>query len=130
MEFSETRNTSSREFLRLFIAVSRMWVRGELDPVLEGVETWGAFCARVADGIRAMTEGADRGATVAAFTSGGAVSVATGAALGIGDERVIELSWLVRNTSITELIFSPSRVSLAAFNATPHLTDPRTVTVR
>lgn len=128
--FAETRNTASREFLKLFTTVTRMWVRGELDAVLDGVETWHGFRARVAEGIRHMTTGVDRGATVAAFTSGGAVSVATGHALGIDDERVIELSWLVRNTSITELKFSGERVALAAFNATPHLLDPATITVR
>lgn len=128
--FAETRNTASREFLKLFTTVSRMWVRGELDAVLDGVESWHGFRARVAGGIRHMTAGVGRGATVAAFTSGGAVAVATGQALGVDDERVIELSWLVRNTSVTELAFSGERVSLAAFNATPHLLDPATITVR
>lgn len=130
LTFAELRNTASREFVRILTAVTRMWARGELDHVLDGVETWGEFRERVAGGIRTMTAGAAKGARVAAFTSGGAVSVAAGFALGIGDERVIELSWLVRNTSITELAFSTRRVTLAAFNSTPHLVDPATVTVR
>jgi hypothetical protein len=35
----------------------------------------------------------------------------------------MELNWRIRNCSLTELIFTRSRVSLDVFNATPHLEE-------
>ncbi|MCP4247678.1 MAG: histidine phosphatase family protein, partial [bacterium] len=63
-----------------------------------------------------------------AFTSGGATAAAVGLALGLDDEKVLELSWRVRNGSLTELLFSGDRLTLDTFNATPHLREKRLVT--
>jgi broad specificity phosphatase PhoE len=60
------------------------------------------------------------GKTVAAFTSGGVIAAALGLALNLDDEQIIALSWIVRNASCTELLFSRDRWSLHTFNATPH----------
>ena len=37
------------------------------------------------------------------------------------EPMAIELNWRIRNCSLTEFLFSGDRVSLDAFNATPHL---------
>jgi hypothetical protein len=44
-----------------------------------------------------------------------------GQVLELGDAKIAELSWTVRNGSCTELLFSDGRVSLRAFNALPPL---------
>ena len=40
------------------------------------------------------------------------------------------LAFQVRNTSVSEFLFSQDRFSLASFNETPHLVDASMVTVR
>jgi hypothetical protein len=63
-----------------------------------------------------------------AFTSGGFVSSAAGWVLGVDDERVIDLSMALRNTSLTEVRWNGRRRRLVSFNTLPHLPDPRAAT--
>ena len=114
-------------FERMFTRIMGRYVAGEL--AYEDVETFGAFRARVGRALERITGEGDRGQTVAAFTSGGPVAAALGHVLGLTDEKVLELSWTVRNTALTELRFGAGRLSLVAFNAHPHLGDEQT-TVR
>ncbi len=44
-----------------------------------------------------------------------------GLALGLADEKVVELSWTVRNAAYSEFLFSGERFSLSAFNIAPPL---------
>jgi len=46
----------------------------------------------------------------------------------LDDEKALELSWLVQNTTLTELLFSANRVSLRSFNAHSRLAAPDLVT--
>ena len=55
------------------------------------------------------------------FTSGGPIGVAVQSALRAPSEQAIEINWRVRNSSLTEFIFSGNRISLDCFNVTPHL---------
>lgn len=114
---------------RLFQHVARRWVRGELE-VTAAVVPFAEFRARVAGLVRRVVAGVGRGATTVAFTSGGVVAAAIGMSLGLDDERTLELSWIVRNASFTELVFDDARLTLLGFNAIPHLTDPGLVTFR
>ena len=89
-------------------------------------------------GLGKIVDGGGRGRNLVAFTSGGAVAAAVGLALGLADEKVIEISWRVRNAAVTELLFSPAngrepagsglRWTLHTFNTTPHLVAPGKVT--
>ena len=58
-----------------------------------------------------------------AFTSGGFIGVAVQIALGAPDPSGLEVNWRVRNSSLTEFLFSRGRLSLDSFNAIPHLDD-------
>jgi broad specificity phosphatase PhoE len=69
-----------------------------------------------------------RGKTALVFTSAGAVASAVGEALGVADERVLDLSWSLYNGSVTELDFTGERWGLRTFNSTAHLVDKRLVT--
>ena len=75
-----------------------------------------------------MTGTVGRKKKVAAFSSGGPVAAAMGAALNLDDEKTLELSWVVRNAAYAEFLFSSGRFSLMTFNAVPHLTDPHSLT--
>jgi broad specificity phosphatase PhoE len=117
----------ARRFARLFEAVVMLWIRGDL--AAEGVEAWSDFRARVR---RAAGElcASGRGLRVAAFTSAGVISAALQLALGVNDETAISLAWRVRNTSVSELLFSGERLSLSSFNEVPHLDEAALITLR
>ncbi len=106
---------AARQYLRLFQRVSLRWARGELE--VTGIEEpWSAFRQRVRRAVEAITAQAGSGETVAAFTSGGVMAAVVGLALDLRDEKVIELSWTVRNAAYSEFLFSGERFSLSAFN--------------
>jgi len=116
-----------RAYFRVFREITLAWARGEL-ATPDDLESWAAFRSRVTRGLEGLLAGLGNGATVAIFTSGGPVAAATGMALGLADEKVLELSWRVRNTAHAELLFSDEGLSLDSFNTLPHLTEPRLVT--
>jgi hypothetical protein len=64
-------------------------------------------------------------------TAAGTIAAIAGVALDLRDEKILELSWVLRNTSRAEFIFSSSgRFTLSTLNDTAHLSDPKTVTLR
>lgn len=108
---------ASRAYLKLFQQTTQQWARGELD--VPDLEPWSAFRTRVAESMEQIMCENGGGKTVAAFTSGGVVAAAVGLALNLHDEQIMALSWVVRNASCTEFLFSTGRWSLHTFNATP-----------
>lgn len=108
---------------KLFAHVIPAWVRGDLAH--PEVESFLDFEARVAAFVNAAR--AYDGTTVA-FTSGGAISAAVALAQGLDRERTLDVMWHLLNASITELVIRDGRITLAALNATPHLTEPRLLT--
>ena len=117
----------ARSFAILFEAVLRMWVKGEVSGA--GVEPWLEFRARVRRAL-AVVRVDGRGQRIAVFTSAGPVASAVQLALGADDETALALAFRVRNSSVSEFLFSGDRFSLASFNETPHLHDAALVTVR
>ncbi len=111
---------ASRTYLKLFQQTTQQWARGELD--VADLEPWMGFRERVAAAIEQIVGENGGGKTVAAFTSGGVVAAAVGLALNLNDEQIMALSWVVRNVSSTEFLFSTGRWSLHTFNATPPFT--------
>jgi len=112
-----------REFFRRYREVMRDWARGALE--VPGVEPWTEFRLRSRRALDAMCVGAGN---AVAFTSGGLVSSAAGWLLGLDEERVIELSAVLRNTALSEVRYSGARRTLISFNALPHLPDPKAAT--
>jgi len=105
-------------FQRIFERVVVAWVEGGIRH--PEVTPWTEFKARVQRGISRMRDG-ERGRRVLAFTSGGPISVTMQMALGVSDQVAIGLNWQIRNTSLTEFIFSKDRFSLDTFNSLAHL---------
>jgi broad specificity phosphatase PhoE len=125
---SESRRDQLRGFQRVFEAVMTMWIRGEIEA--PEVESWQAFCARVATGVGNLREGDRKGRAIVAFTSAGTIAAAMRMALELSDERMLDLAGVIRNASFTELAFTRSRLTPVTFNTIPHLPDPATVTSR
>ncbi len=79
------------------------------------------FHHRVTAGLKQLIQDKPSQSRLVVFTSGGPIGVAVQSTLRAPSEQAIEINWRVRNCSLTEFIFSGSRVSLDRFNATPHL---------
>lgn len=112
-----------RAYLRLYRHVTRLWVREELALDGQAFEPWRAFRERVRVGIDRILAEEGRGRTVAVFTSSGPVGVGAGEALGLDDLGMMELSWMVQNISVTEILYSGDAFTLKSFNTLPCLID-------
>jgi len=117
---------SSTELLKVFQGIMTRWVRGELS--VPGVETWKEFRIRARRGLEKMLDGTAHGRQIAVFTSTGPVAAALDLSFNLDDERMLEMSWQLRNTAVSEFVFSTPRFSLNIFNALPHLTTVDLIT--
>lgn len=117
----------SRKVAQLFEQVLLLWGRGQARG--DGVEPWLEFRARVRRVLRSFCEDA-RGQRLLAFTSAGVVAAAVQLALDTSDVAAISLAFQVRNSSVSQFLFSADRFSLVAFNEVPHLEDPGQITLR
>jgi broad specificity phosphatase PhoE len=124
-----TNNTAQRTaFQRLFEAVIGDWVRGVTRA--EGVETWDEFCARVDSGLVKFLSNGKHGEKVTIFTSGGPIAVATQRALLLSPETTLQMTWMSRNSSWSEFLYSAERFALSSFNIHEHISDPTMLTYR
>jgi broad specificity phosphatase PhoE len=112
----------------LFAAVISDWVRGVIHA--EGVETWLEFCARVNSGLERFLASEKRSERIAIFTSGGPIAVATQRALHLSPESTLQMTWMSRNSSWSEFLYSAERFTLSSFNIHEHIADPQMLTYR
>ena len=115
-------------FQKLFAAVIGKWVDGAID--LPGVETWSEFCSRVNSGLAKFLSAGGRGEQVAIVTSGGPIAVAMQRALDLSPQHTLQVSWMSRNCSWSEFLYSADRFTLSSFNTHPHLNDSAMLTYR
>jgi broad specificity phosphatase PhoE len=126
---SSPSNAAQRaSFQKLFAAVIGDWVRGVVH--LEGVETWPEFCARVNAGLVKFLSAGKHGERVAIITSGGPIAVATQRALHLSPESTLRMTWMSRNSSWSEFLYSAERFTLSSFNIHEHIADPAMLTYR
>jgi len=94
---------------------------GETTPA--GMPSYAEFVAGVVgalDHVRREHDG-----DVLIVSSGGPISTAVGQVLGTSAQTTIELNYRIRNSSVTEFAFTPSRHVLVTYNTLPHLDDPQ-----
>lgn len=115
-------------FQRLFEVVVGEWAHGSLR--LDDEETWLEFCSRVNAGFDQFLSAGNRGERTAIFTSGGPCAVALQRALEISPKQTLLSSWMVRNSSWAEFLYSAKRFSLSSFNAHGHITEASHLTYR
>lgn len=97
------------------------WMAGRTAPA--GMPSYADFLAGVTtalDHVRAE----HHGAKVLVVSSGGPISTAVGHVLGMRPETTIELNMRIRNTAVTEFVFTPKRHMLLTYNTLPHLDGP------
>ena len=117
-----------RSFQRMFEKLLVRW-QSETQSI-DNVETWPVFRQRVESTIRQIQRNAPKSSRLAIVTSGGFIGTAVQIALAAPDRSALELNWRVRNSSLTDLVFTQDRLTLDSFNAIPHLPDPSHWTYR
>lgn len=116
--------------LRIFHYFMEKWASGQVQDIQPPhLEDWLTFREEVRNGIKLIMEKSGKGETVIAFTSGGTIAATLGHGLNMTQEhKIIELNGSVKNTSLTEFLFTPQKFSLRAFNTVPHLKEDHMVT--
>jgi len=97
------------------------WMQGRHAPV--GMPSYVDFLAGVTTALDHVRD-RHHGARVLVVSSGGPISTAVGHVLGTSPETTIELNMRIRNTAVTEFVFTPKRHMLLTFNTLPHLDGP------
>lgn len=96
------------------------WMSGRLQP--PGMASWADFVAGVTgalDHVRANFDG-----DVLLVSSGGPIATAVAQVLDAPPSAVIDLNLRMRNSALTEFVFTPGRHALQTFNTLPHLDAP------
>lgn len=109
----------NRKFQKMFVKIVDRWISGKYPT--PGAESFRSYVDRVERGLVRVAESAEERSVVGIFTSGGVVSVAMKAALGLTDQEAIRLSWWVKNTAVTVLDWRKGRFNLTGFNNLSHL---------
>jgi broad specificity phosphatase PhoE len=117
-----------RSFQRLFEALCHLWRDGA--PGTESIEPWPTFQFRVESALREILHRPGRSRRIAVIASVGSISVALGYALQCTPARAFELGWRLKNTSVSELIFTDNRITLDQFNSVAHLPEVNSWTFR
>jgi broad specificity phosphatase PhoE len=109
-----------RQHFRLLRDGLTQWMNGVVSP--HGMPSYEAFRHGVTSAlthIRTHCEG-----TVLLVSSGGPIATAVGHVLGTSPETTIELNMRIRNSAVSEMLFSPKRHTLLTFNTLAHLDAP------
>ena len=109
-----------RRYFRLLRDGLTQWMAGVVSP--SGMPSYVDFRAGVVaalDHVRQQHTG-----NVLLVSSGGPIATAVGQVLGTAPETTIELNLRIRNSAVTEFVFTPKRHGLLTFNTLPHLDHP------
>ena len=107
-----------RSHFRLLRDGLTQWMAGVVSP--RGMPSYTDFSAGITsalDHVRANHVGKN----VLIVSSGGPIATIVGHVLGTSPETTIELNLRIRNSSLTELAFTPRRHMLVTYNTLPHL---------
>lgn len=110
-----------REHFRLLREGLAAWIEGRTKP--EGMISHADFVSGITsalDHVRAT----HYKKKVLVVSSGGPISTIVAHTLGAPHNAMIEINLRIRNSSVSELTFTPKRHSLVTFNTLPHLDHP------
>ena len=106
-----------RHHFRLLRDGLARWMDGTARPA--GMPAFADFSAGIAgvlEEVRTRHTG-----NVLVVSSGGPIATAVGQVLGTPAATTVELNLRIRNCAVTELVFTPRRLTLLTFNTLPHL---------
>ncbi|MEX2476665.1 histidine phosphatase family protein [Marinobacter sp.] len=108
----------TRAFQQAFEKAMARWVSGDFNH--DYAETWPEFRSRVMTALDELINFADGGDTLVS-TSGGPIAVIAQHLLELSDRKALEMNNVIANTSVSRMLYSGSRRSLAVFNNYSHL---------
>ena len=108
-------NRVIRHQFSLFLEIARQWYRGDL--TIEGHESWESVKSRIKTARDRFCQG--RGQTVVVFASGLALALLAGFALDAPENKILDMSWQVRNTGFAEFRFFRSTLHSFEFQSDP-----------
>lgn len=94
------------------------WMQGKSTP--KGMSSYPEFLTGVTNALDEIRN-EYFGKKVLIASSGGPISTAVGHILGASHEGTIDLNLRIRNSSVSEIVFTPRRHSLVTYNTLPHL---------
>ena len=94
------------------------WMAGTVSP--EGMPEYTDFVHGVTGALDHVRQH-HAGQQVLLVSSGGPISTAVGHVLGLSPDATIDLNMRIRNSAVTEFVFSPRRHTLLTYNTLPHL---------
>ena len=110
-----------RQHFRLLRDGLTQWANGVVSP--RGMPSYVEFVAGVNTVLAHVLRQHD--GNVLLVSSGGPIATAVGQVLGATPETTIELNLRIRNSALTEFVFTPKRHMLLTYNTLPHLDDAR-----
>ena len=105
--------------LRYYDALIEAWTKGHVD--INGRPSVAAFRTDVARWLREVVTRPTRSQRLLAVTSAGVIAAAVTEVLDLPVAAMLQFTRVVRNASLTEVVFSAGRVSLLSFNGVAHL---------
>jgi len=122
-------NKKANHFRTFHFFMSK-WATGDHDiDIPDHLERWEDFQENVSKAIQQILSENEKGSTVAAFTSGGTIATVMGYALEMDNQdRIIEMNNYVRNSSVSQFLFSNGRIALHNFNDISHINDKELIT--
>ena len=106
-----------KHHFRLLRTALQKWMAGETQP--KGMPSYAEFAAGIQAVLKHIRE--NHQGCVLVVSSGGPISTAVGQVLQAPAETSIELNLRIRNTAVTEFVFSKSKHMLLSYNNLPHL---------
>ena len=95
------------------------WVAG--NPDWARPRSWGDFRAGCVAAIERVARQYGSGLSATVVSSGGVIAAICQHLMGVPDDRVAALHWVLYNASITRLRCSRGRITLSSFNSVTHL---------
>jgi broad specificity phosphatase PhoE len=108
-----------KDFHELVSRAFDQWVSGKDDT--RRPRTWSAFRADCVAAVERVARRCGSGQTAIVVSSGGAIASICQHLMGVPDDRVADLHWVLYNASVTRLLSGPGRITLSTFNSVAHL---------
>lgn len=124
-------NPNHKTKMKMVVTFLNLWATDTLGfPLPKGSQTFVDFRAVAERGLEKVMAGNEKGKTIAAFSSGGCIAAILGKVIGVENPgKTMGFNLVMRNTALSEVLFSGSRLSLMTFNELPHLREEMVTTM-
>ncbi|MEM9990496.1 MAG: histidine phosphatase family protein [Bacteroidota bacterium] len=119
----------NQQYLAAFEYGTLQWAKGTYNTTPIGTEDWQTFHQRVRNAYAHILAASQTDETIGIVTSCGPIGVAVGEALKLNVAQIMQLTWVLQNTAISEFSFSEHTLTLHSFNSVAHLKEDRLITL-